>query len=91
MKNGAHKTGSCESTKLINKELSDLWEFRTPKENSISCPFRPEDLAATLRCLKPGKPPGLDSIIPEFILHAGLALKVLRFPQFPLRSRQCGN
>jgi len=36
-----HKTGSCESTRLINKELSDLWEVRPSEGNSISVPFRP--------------------------------------------------
>jgi len=38
-------------------------------------PFRPEELAAALSRLKPGKSRGLDSIIPEFILHPGSALK----------------
>ena len=37
--------------------------------------FRPEELAAALRRLKLKKSPGLDSILPEFILHAGSALK----------------
>jgi len=37
--------------------------------------FRPEELAAALRRLKLEKSPGLDSILPEFILHAGSALK----------------
>jgi len=46
----------------------------TPEGHSISEPFRPEELAAALRRLKPGKSPGLDSIFPEFILHAGSAL-----------------
>jgi len=43
--------------------------------HSISEPFRPEELDAALRRLKPGKSPGLDSIFPEFILHDGSALK----------------
>jgi len=34
-----------------------------------------EDLVSALRRLKPGKSPGLDSIFPEFILHAGPILK----------------
>ena len=34
-----------------------------------------EELAATLKHLEPGKSPGLDSILLEFIVHAGLALK----------------
>ena len=45
------------------------------KINPVSCPFRPEGVAAALRCLKPGKSPGRDSTFPEFIIHAGLALK----------------
>ena len=75
VKNGAHKTGDRESTRLVNKQLSDLWKIPTPEGHSISEPFRPEELSAALRRLKPGKAPGLDSIFPEFILHAGSALK----------------
>jgi len=73
--NGTHKIGSRESTRLVNKQLSDLWKLRTPEGNSISGPFRPEELAAALMRLKPGKSPGLDSIFPEFILHAESDLK----------------
>jgi len=68
-------TGDCKSTKLVNKELSDLWKIQTPEGQSISEPFRPEKLAAALRRVKQGKSPGLDSIFLEFILHAGLAIK----------------
>ena len=75
VKNGAHRTRDRESTRLVNKELSDQWKIPTPKGHSISEPFRREELAATLRRLKPGKPPGLGSIFPEFILYAGSALK----------------
>jgi len=75
MKNRAHKTGDCEPTRLVNKELSDLWKISTPEGHSISEPFRPEEFAAALRCLKPGKSLGLDSIFPEFMLHAGSSLK----------------
>jgi len=75
VKNGAHKTRSHESTRLINKELSDLWKVPTTEGNSISGPFAPEDPAAALRCLKSGKSPGMDSIFPEFIFNAGSALK----------------
>jgi len=73
--NGAHKTGHRESTRLVNKELSDLWKTPTPEGHSITKPFRPEELAAALRRLKPGKSPGLDSIFQEFMLHAWSALK----------------
>jgi len=75
VKNGAHRTGFRESTRLVNKQLSDLWNIPTPEGRDISESFGPEELAAALRCPKPGKSPGLDSIFPEFILHAGSALK----------------
>jgi len=75
VKNGAHKTSDRKPTRLVNKELSDLWKIPTPEGHSISERFRPEEFAAALRRLNPGKSPGLDSIIPTFILHAGSALK----------------
>ena len=75
VKNGAHMTSDCEPTRLVNKELSNLWKIPTPECHSISKPFRPEEFDAALRRLKPGKSPGLDSIFPEFVLHAGSALK----------------
>ena len=77
MNNGAHRTGSREIARLINKELSDLWKisFPTPECHSISDPFGPEELVAALRRLKPGKSPGLDYIFPEFILQDGSVLK----------------
>jgi len=55
--------------------MSNLWKIPTAEGYSISEPFRPEELPAALRRLKPGNSPGLDSIFPEFILHAGSALK----------------
>jgi len=58
-----------------NKELSDLWKVPTREGYSISDPFKPGELAAALGRMKPEKSPGLGSILPEFILHAGLALK----------------
>ena len=60
MKNGAHKTGSRETVRLVNKQLSNLWKIPTPEGHSISEPFRPEEFAAALRHLKSGKSPGLD-------------------------------
>ena len=74
VKNGAHKTGGRESTRFVNKQLSDLWKIPIPEGHMISEPFRPEEFAAALRRLKPGKSPGLDSIFPQFILHPGSAL-----------------
>ena len=64
VKNGAHKTSDRESSRFVNKELSDQWKIPTSEGYSISEPFRPEEFAAALRCLKPGKSPGLDSIFP---------------------------
>jgi len=75
VKNGTHRTGDRESTRLVNKQLSDLWKIPTLEGDSIYEPFRPEKLAAALRCVKPGKSPGLDSIFPEFIRHARSALR----------------
>jgi len=75
VKKGAHKNGGRESTRFVNKQLSDLWKIPTPEGHSISESFRPEEFAAALRRLKPVKSPGLDSIFPEFILHAGSAFK----------------
>ena len=75
VKNGAHKTSDREPTRLVNKELSDLWKIPTPEAHIVSEPFRTEEFAAALRRLKPGKSLGLDLIFPEFILHAVSALK----------------
>jgi len=75
LKNGAHKSSDREPTRLVNKELSDLWKISTPEVHSISESFRSEEFAAALRRLKRGKSLELDSIFPEIILHAGSALK----------------
>jgi len=76
VKNWAHKTGNRESNRFVNKQLFDLWKISTPEGHSISEPFRPEEFAAALRRLKPGKSPGLYPIFPEFILHARSTLKI---------------
>jgi len=75
VKNGENRTGHRESTRLVNKQLSDLRKVSTVEGHNISDPFRPEVLSAALRHLKLGKSPGLDSAFPEFILHTGSALK----------------
>jgi len=59
----------------VHKWVPDVWKVPTPEVQSISEPLRPEEFAAALRRLKPGKFPGLDSIFPEFLLKAGSALK----------------
>jgi len=53
VKNRAHKTRDRESTRLVNKQLSDQWKIRTPEGHSVAEPFRPDELAAALRRLKP--------------------------------------
>jgi len=35
VKNGGHKTSSRESTRLVNKRLSNLWKVPAPEENSL--------------------------------------------------------
>ena len=55
VKNVAHRIRYRESTRLINKELSDRWKVSTPEVHSISEPFRAEELAAALRCLGPAR------------------------------------
>jgi len=58
VKNEAHRAKDQESTRLVNKELSDLRKIPIPEGHSISEPFRLEELAAALGRLKPGKSPG---------------------------------
>jgi len=67
MKNRAHRKRYCESKRLINKELSNLWKVSTPEGDNISYPFMPEDLATALNHQKPRKYMGLDYTFLEFI------------------------
>ena len=55
--------------------MSDLWRATTPDAVNISDNFSQREFTAALQHLKPGKAQGPDSICPEFILHAGAALK----------------
>jgi len=75
VKSGAHETRNCESTRLVYKKVSDRWKAASAEGDSISGPFTPEELATALNHLEPRKTPELDPIFPEFILHAGSALK----------------
>ena len=68
-------SGNRESTKLISKQLSDLWKVPIPEGNRIPGPFTSKELANALKHQEQGKSPGLDSIFPEFILHAGSNLE----------------
>jgi len=83
VKNGAHKTGGRESTRLVKKQLSDLWKIPTPEGHCISEPFRPEEFAAALRRLKPGKSPGVGFHLPGVYTPRRFSqILVLRLPQF---------
>jgi len=75
VKNGAHRTVDRESTRIVNKELSDLWKIQTPEGHRISEPFRPDQLSTPFRRRKPGKSLGSDSFFPECIQHSGWPLK----------------
>jgi len=50
---GTQDRGSCDSTRLVSKQLSDLWMVPTSDRESISGPFTPEELAATRNHLEP--------------------------------------
>ena len=41
VKNGEHRTGGRGTTRLVNKQLYDLWKIPTLEGHSISEPFRP--------------------------------------------------
>jgi len=82
VKNGAHKIADREPTRLINKELSDLWKIPTHEGHSISESFRPEEFAAALRHLKPRKRMGLHLPRVYTPRRVGSQILVLRLPQF---------
>ena len=75
VKNGTYEGKERESSRLVAKEVSDLWRVPTSSSDTISGEFTPSEFAAALQHLKPGKAPGPDSICPELILHAAPALK----------------
>ena len=75
VKSGTYEGKDRDSTRLVAKEVSDLWKAPTPSGDNISGEFTPEEFATALQHLKPGKAPGPDSICPELILHAAPALK----------------
>ena len=75
VRNGKYETVDRKSSRLVFQEVSDLWWATTPDAVNISDNFSQREFTAALQYLKPSIAPGLDSILPEFILHAGAALK----------------
>ena len=75
VRNEKYETVDRNSSRLVCKEMSDLWRATTPDAVNICDTFSQREFAAALQHLKPGKAPGPDSICPELILHAGAALK----------------
>ena len=60
-------TNDREFTKIVLKEVSELWRIPTSADKCISGDFSAEEFARSLQMLKPGKAPGPDSICPELI------------------------
>ena len=75
VRNGKYEAVDRKSSRLVSQEVSDLWRATTPDAVNISDNFSQREFAAAFQHLKPGKAPGLDSIFPELMLHAGVALK----------------
>ena len=73
--NSKHEDIDRKSSRLVSQEVSDLWRASTTSAVKVCGSFTPSEFAAALKHLKPGKAPGSDSICPEFLLHAGAALK----------------
>jgi len=73
-------------------QQEDVWTIPASEGDSVSDLFTPEELSNALNHLEPGKSLGLDSIFPEFILHAESALKfvfaILHFLHAPTQNSQ---
>ena len=74
IRNGKYEAVDRKTYRLVFQEVSDLWMATTPDPVNISDTFSQREFTAALQHLKPGKAPGPDSIFPELILHAGVAL-----------------
>ena len=64
-----------KSSWLVSQELFDLWRATTQDVVNISDSFSQREFTTALQHLKPVKDSGPDSIFPELIIHAGVALK----------------
>ena len=80
VKNRAHKTRSRKSTRLTNKELSNQWKV-PPEGNSISGPFKPEELLLALGARKVSRS-GFYFPRVHTPCWAGSQILVLWFPHF---------
>ena len=74
-RNGVFQMKHRKSSRLVAKEVSDLWKIQTPIGKSISGDFALEVFTSAFQQLKPEKAPGPNSFCPKLILHAGAVLK----------------
>ena len=75
VRNGRYEAVDRKSSRLVSKEVSDLWRTITSDPVDISEKFTQREFTAGLQHLKPGKVLGSDSICPELIIHAEAVLK----------------
>jgi len=80
-----HKTGSRESTRIVNKQLSDLWKVPTPEGKEYPWPFQ-----ARGACCHPQAPDvrtvsgsGFDLLGVYTPRRVGSQILTWRFPHFP--------
>ena len=75
VRKGKYEAVDRNSSRFVSQEVSDLFRATAPDAVNISDSFSQREFAAAPQHLKPGKAPDPDSICPEIILHAGVALK----------------
>ena len=75
VRNGRSDDVNRESSRFVSQEVSDLWKAAISSPVNISGIFVSREFTVALQHLNPGKAPGPDSIYPELIPHAGVALK----------------
>ena len=75
VRNGKYEAVDHKSSRLVSREVSDLWRATTSDPVNISDTFSQREFTVALQHLKPGRAPGPDSICPELILHAEAVLK----------------
>ena len=75
VRNGSYKVSDRRFSRLVAKEVSDLWKTNDTDDGSISGPFSTDEFTSALKRLQPGKALGTDSIFPELVLHVGTAME----------------